>query len=222
MAVSYAKIAAGVACLMWIGCSSPTVTKKEETKQAEAKKEVPKNEPAPDTYKVKFETGKGDVVIQVTRAWAPIGADHFYTLVKTGFYDGARFFRVRPGFVVQFGVNGDPKTNRLWSTANLPDDPVKQTNAKGTVTYATAGPNTRTTQIFINLTNNKRLDKDGFAPFGKVVEGMDAVASFYSGYGEIAPAGQGPDTDKLEQIGNEYLLSKFPRLDFIKKAAVLP
>lgn len=197
-------------CLLLAGCSSAP----------EAKKEAPKQEPAPATYRVKFETSKGDFEIEVTREWAPKGADHFYNLVKTGFYDGARFFRVRPNFVVQFGINGDPKTNRLWSTMNLQDDPVKQTNSFGTITYAKAGPNTRTTQVFINLANNKRLDDEGFAPFGKVKTGMDVVTDFYFGYGEMAPRGQGVDTDKLEQLGNPYLESKFPRLDFIKKATV--
>jgi peptidyl-prolyl cis-trans isomerase A (cyclophilin A) len=140
--------------------------------------------------------------------------------VTTGFYDGARFFRVRPGFVVQFGIAGDPETNRLWSTMNLPDDPVKQSNTKGMVTYATAGPNTRTTQVFINLADNTRLDEDGFAPFGKVVSGMEVVEQFYSAYGEMAPRGQGVDTDRLEREGNAYLETRFPRLDYIKKASV--
>ena len=207
---------AAAACLVLAACSSTPDAPKEAPK-----KEAAKSESAPPTFNVRLETTKGDVEIEVTREWAPKGADHFHTLVKTGFYDGARFFRVRPGFVVQFGISGDPKTNRLWSTMNLQDDPVKQSNTRGMVTYATAGPNTRTTQIFINLADtNKRLDKDGFAPFGKVTKGMDVVESFYNGYGEMAPRGQGVDTDKLEQQGTPYLESKFPRLDFIKKAAI--
>jgi peptidyl-prolyl cis-trans isomerase A (cyclophilin A) len=211
---SLAAVAAAVSLLL-AGCSSAPEGRKEE-----AKKEAAKPENAPPTFHVKLETSKGDIEIEVTRDWAPKGADHFYTLVKTGFYDGGRFFRVRPGFVVQFGINGDPKTNRLWSTMNLQDDPVKESNTRGMVTYATAGPNTRTTQIFINLADNKRLDKDGFAPFGKVTKGMEVVESFYSGYGEMAPRGQGVDTDKLEQQGNPYLEGKFPRLDYIRKATV--
>jgi peptidyl-prolyl cis-trans isomerase A (cyclophilin A) len=205
-------LAAAVGLLL-TGCSSAP--------EAPRKQEAAKPETAPEKFNVRLETSKGDVELEVTREWAPKGVDHFYTLVKTGFYNGARFFRVRPGFVVQFGINGDPKTNRIWSTMNLPDDPVKQSNTRGMVTYATAGPNTRTTQIFINLADtNKRLDKDGFAPFAKVTKGMDVVESFYSGYGEMAPRGQGVDTDLLEQRGDPYLETKFPRLDFIKKAAI--
>jgi peptidyl-prolyl cis-trans isomerase A (cyclophilin A) len=205
---------AGIALLALAGCSSAPEKKAGQPKKPAAA------EPAPEQFRVKLDTSKGDVVIEIHRDWAPKGVDHFHTLVKTGFYDGARFFRVRPGFVVQFGIAGDPKTNRLWSTMNLPDDPVRQSNTKGMVTYATAGPNTRTTQIFINLADNKRLDKDGFAPFGKVVSGMENVESFYSAYGEMAPRGQGPSPDQIETVGNSYLESKFPRLDFIRKATV--
>ena len=215
MTIAQGTIAAALACLMLAGCSSSTESKKEEAKGV-----ATANQQAPATYKVKLATSKGEVVIEVTRDWAPVGADHFYTLVKTGFYDGARFFRVRPGFVVQFGIAADPKNNRLWSSGNLQDDPVKESNTKGMVTYATAGPNTRTTQIFINLADNKRLDGQGFAPFGKVVAGMEAVESFYSAYGEMAPGGQGPDSDQIESLGNAYLESKFPRLDSIVKATV--
>jgi peptidyl-prolyl cis-trans isomerase A (cyclophilin A) len=157
----------------------------------------------------------------VHRDWAPLGADHFYQLVKSGFYDGDRFFRIARGFVVQFGINGDPNTNALWSTGLLPDDPVKHHNAKGTVTYAKPGPNARTTQLFINLKDNRgNLDSQGFAPIGQVVDGMPVVESLYAFYGEIPPAGQGPDPNKIEQQGNEYLEAHFPRLDFIKKAIV--
>jgi peptidyl-prolyl cis-trans isomerase A (cyclophilin A) len=212
MKIAHWMYAAGVACLMLAGCSSSTESKKEAA--------APATEQAPPSFKVKLETSKGDVVIEVTRDWSPRGADHFYTLVKTGFYDGARFFRVLPGFVVQFGINGDPKTHRTWSSMSIPDDPVKASNTKGTVTFATAGPNTRTTQIFINLENNRRLDGDGFAPFGKVVSGMEAVEGFFSSYGEMPPRGQGPDPQQIESLGNSYLESRFPRLDSIRKATV--
>ena len=202
--------------LVLTGCSSPDDGKKAAATTAPAKKE-----PAPDIFHVKLDTSKGAVDIEVHRDWAPAGADHFYQLVKTGFYDNARFFRVVRGFVVQFGINGDPKTNSLWSNAALRDDPVKQQNVKGSVTYAMGGPNSRTTQLFINLRDNhKNLDSKGFAPIGKVVDGMDVVESLYGFYGEIAPSGQGPDAGMIQQQGNEYLDAHFPRLDFIKKAIV--
>jgi peptidyl-prolyl cis-trans isomerase A (cyclophilin A) len=170
---------------------------------------------------VNLDTSKGPVVIEVHRAWAPIGADHFYSLVKTDFFDGARFFRVVRNFVVQFGINGDPQTNRLWTTVSLPDDPVKEHNTRGTITYATRGPNTRTTQVFINLKDNRgSLDSTGFAPFGKVTTGMDVVDSFYNSYGDMPPRGQGPDPSQIQVQGNEYLQIHFPRLDYIKKATI--
>jgi peptidyl-prolyl cis-trans isomerase A (cyclophilin A) len=140
--------------------------------------------------------------------------------VKSGFYDGARFFRVVPNFVVQFGISGDPESSRLWSAMRLPDDPVKASNEKGTITYATSGPESRTTQVFINLGDNTRLDQDGFAPFGRVVEGMDVVERFYSAYGEGAPRGNGPDQNMIQTQGNAYLEQRFPRLDYINKATV--
>src|SRR5215469_15091400 len=164
-------LAAGV-CMALAGCSSSNETKS-ESKSEPPKAETPTPAPAPttpskpqvpDVYKVNLDTTKGPVVIEVHRDWAPIGADHFYTLVKSGFYDGARFFRVVPGFVVQFGLAGDPAATAKWKDMNLPDDPVTQSNTPGMVTYATAGPNTRTTQLFINLGNNQRLDGMGFAP----------------------------------------------------------
>ncbi len=201
-------------CAALCACSSPEPSKKEAAAP-------PKNVTAPDVFRVALDTSKGPVVIEVHRDWAPIGADHFYSLVKTGFYDGNRFFRVVRNFVVQFGINGDPKVNRLWSNANLPDDPVKQHNTRGTVTYATAGPNTRSTQVFINLRDNSAaLDRTGFAPFGQVVSGMDAVDSFYSSYGDMPPRGQGPDPTQIELQGNDYLASHFPRLDYIQKATI--
>jgi peptidyl-prolyl cis-trans isomerase A (cyclophilin A) len=199
---------------MFMGCSPPNETKKEEA-PAPAK-----NDQAPDVFQVNLDTSKGPVAIEVRRAWAPAGADHFYSLVKTGFYDGNRFFRVVRNFVVQFGISGDPKLNRLWANANLPDDPVRQSNVKGTLTYAHLGPNSRSTQVFINLKDNKTLDKQGFAPIGKVISGMDVVERFYSSYGEMAPRGQGPDPSQIEVQGNGYLESRFPRLDYITRATI--
>ena len=170
---------------------------------------------APDLYKVNLDTSKGAVVIEVHRDWAPIGADHFYELVKSGFYDGARFFRVLPGFMAQFGIAGDPQVNAKWKDVNLQDDPVKQSNTRGMVTFAkTSLPNSRSTQLYINTVNNARLDSDGFAPIGQVVSGMEAVDTFYTGYGQT------PDQGQINAEGNAYLQKDFPQLDFIKKATV--
>ncbi|MCU1274576.1 MAG: peptidyl-prolyl cis-trans isomerase PpiA precursor [Bryobacterales bacterium] len=176
------------------------------------------DERAPDSYKVRVDTRKGGFVMTVTRSWAPLGADRFYTLVKSGFYDGARFFRVLPGFVVQFGIPRDPGLNAKWRNAKLPDDRVRQSNRRGTVSFATSGPNTRTTQVFINLANNARLDGRGFAPFAAVTQGMEVVDQFYSGYGEGPPMGGGPSQSRAEAEGNVYFERAFPKLDYIKKA----
>lgn len=178
------------------------------------------NEKAPAVYKAKFDTSKGPFVIEVNRDWAPRGADRFYNLVKNGFFDNARFFRVIEGFMVQFGINGDPNIAAVWRDADIKDDPVKQSNARGTITFATAGPNTRTTQVFINFADNAPLDGQGFAPFGRVVSGMEVVDSLYGGYGEGAPNGNGPDQGRLQQQGNAYLEKDFPKLDFIKTATI--
>jgi len=178
-------------------------------------------EQAPATFKARFTTTKGDFVVEVTRAWAPLGADRFYNLVKNHFYDGAAFFRVLPGFVAQFGLSARPEVSRVWASANIKDDPVTQSNLQGYLTFATAGPNTRTTQLFINLADNKALDRMGFAAFGKVIEGMDVVQNFYSGYGEGAPRGNGPDQGRITNEGKAYLDKSFPRLDSIKTAEIV-
>jgi len=181
------------------------------------------NAQAPATYKVKFQTSKGDFVIEVTRAWAPNGADRFYNLVKNGYYDDARFFRVIKDFMVQFGINGDPAVNTVWHEARIPDDPVQQSNTRGMVSFATAGPGTRTTQVFINYADrNAGLDGQGFAPFGKVVEGMEVVDALYADYGEGAPQGMGPEQGRSQSEGNAYLTKSFPNLDYIKKATIMP
>jgi peptidyl-prolyl cis-trans isomerase A (cyclophilin A) len=177
-------------------------------------------EQAPAVYKAKFDTSKGTFVIEVHRDWAPNGADRFYNLVKNGFYNDARFFRVIDGFMVQFGINGDPKISAVWRDANIKDDAVKQSNARGTVTFATAGPNTRTTQVFINFGDNAGLDGQGFSPFGKVVSGMDVVDSLFGGYGEGSPTGHGPNQGIAQSLGNAYLGKAFPKLDFIQKATI--
>jgi peptidyl-prolyl cis-trans isomerase A (cyclophilin A) len=170
---------------------------------------------APDVYEVKFTTTKGDIVLQVTRAWAPIGADRFYNLVRHGFYNDAAFFRIVPGFIVQFGLGANPAVNKAWKSANIKDDPVTQSNRPGTLTFATAGPNTRTTQLFINLGNNAPLDGQGFAPFGQVTSGMDVVQKLYSGYGER------PDQGSITSEGKAYLDKNFPNIDRIQSATII-
>jgi peptidyl-prolyl cis-trans isomerase A (cyclophilin A) len=180
------------------------------------------NKQAPATFKAKFTTTKGDFVVEVTRAWAPLGADRFYNLVKYHFYDDASFFRVLPGFVAQFGLSAKPEISRVWASATIKDDPVTQSNLAGYLTFATAGPNTRTTQLFISLADNQNLDGMGFAPFGKVIEGMDVVQGLYSGYGEGAPGGHGPDQNRITNEGKAYLDKDFPLLDSIKTAVIVP
>jgi peptidyl-prolyl cis-trans isomerase A (cyclophilin A) len=177
---------------------------------------------APDKFKVRFTTSQGPFTIAVERAAAPLGADRFYHLVRGRFYEEARFFRVVRGFVCQFGIPADPAESALWKDATIPDDPVKWANSRGMVTFATSGPGTRTTQLFINYSNgNRRLDRMGFAPFGEVTEGMDVVDKLYSGYGEGAPGGSGPDQKRIETQGNPYLQAEFPKLDYILKTEIL-
>jgi len=176
---------------------------------------------APDSFKVQFDTTKGKFTIEVTRELAPRGADRFYNLVRSGFFKDIEFFRVIPGFMCQFGIHGDPKVSAAWREASITDDPVKATNVRGAITFATAGPNTRTTQLFINFGDNKRLDEMGFAPFGKVIEGMDVVDKIYGEYGEGFPRGRGPDQGRIQKEGNAYLKKDFPNMDYIKSAKIL-
>lgn len=177
---------------------------------------------APAEYEVKFVTTAGDFGIKVTRAWAPNGADRFYNLVRHHFYDGAAFFRVLPGFMAQFGLSPYPEVSKAWNQANIKDDPVVQSNHRGFITYAMAGPNTRTTQVFINYGNNERLDRDGFAAFGIVTDGMEVADKLYSGYGEGAPDGKGPRQDLIGTRGRAYLEQSFSKLDTIKSATLVP
>lgn len=175
-------------------------------------------ETAPAVFRARFDTSKGPVVIEVHREWAPIGADRFYNLVKNGFYDGTRFFRVRPGFMAQFGLNGNPEIQSPWQRAFLRDEPVTQKNLRGFVTFTTEGrPQSRFTQIFINYNDNSRLDADGFAPFGQVVTGMEVVDKLYA-----PPDDAQPDQRRILREGNEYLGKEFPQLDFVKKATIIP
>jgi peptidyl-prolyl cis-trans isomerase A (cyclophilin A) len=177
-------------------------------------------EQAPATYKARFDTSKGVFVIDVNREWAPVGADRFYNLVKNGFYDENRFFRVISGFMVQFGINGNPQVSTPWRNAQIKDDPVKQSNKRGFITFATSGPNSRTTQVFINFGDNARLDGMGFAAFGQVSTGMNVVDQLYADYGEGAPSGRGPNQGRMQSEGNAYLTKDFPNLDFVRKATI--
>jgi peptidyl-prolyl cis-trans isomerase A (cyclophilin A) len=176
------------------------------------------NETAPDKFKVKFDTSKGEFTVEVTREWAPNGADRFFNLVKNGFYDNCKFFRTIEGFMVQFGINGNPKISAVLRNARIKDDPVKKSNLRGYITFAMAGPDTRTTQVFINYGDNSRLDKDNFSPFGKVTKGMNVVESLYNKY-----AGKPSDSQaEIQMQGNAFLEKNFPDLDFIKSASIVP
>lgn len=176
---------------------------------------------APESFRVKFETTKGDFTVEVTRAWAPKGADRFYRLVSEGYFKDIRFFRVLPGFMAQFGLSGNPALNAKMDSLRIPDDPVTQSNKRGMLTFATAGPNTRSSQFFINYGDNASLDMQGFSPFGRVVDGMTVVDAMYGGYGEGAPNGRGPSQDLITTKGNEYLQRAFPKLDYIKSATIV-
>lgn len=176
---------------------------------------------APDSFTVRFETSRGAFVVQAVRAWAPHGVDRFHYLVRHGFYDGVRFFRVVPGFVAQFGIHGDPAVSAVWRERRIPDDSVKQSNQVGFITFASSGPNSRTTQLFINRRDNRRLDAMGFAPIARIIEGQAAADSLYEGYGEGPPRGAGPEQGLITQVGNVYLERAFPRLDSIVRARVV-
>lgn len=172
-------------------------------------------EKAPERFQVKFDTSKGEFIVDVTRSWSPNGADRFYNLVKSGFYDECRFFRVIKRFMVQFGINGDPKVAKAWVSAGIPDDKIQQSNTRGMVSFATAGPNTRTTQLFINYGDNSFLDPQGFTPFGVVTKGMNAVDAINGEYEER------PDQTQIRIQGNAYLEKNFPNLDYIKTATLV-
>jgi peptidyl-prolyl cis-trans isomerase A (cyclophilin A) len=175
---------------------------------------------APDAYRVTFATTEGEFTVRVRREWAPRGADRLYNLTRHGFYDGARFFRVIDGFVAQFGLSGRPRLDRLWREHPIPDDPVRLSNERGTVSFASSGEDSRTTQLFVNLGDNTRLDSIGFAPVGRVVEGMEVVDALYAGYGEGAPRGAGPSQGRIVREGNAYLQEEFPKLDYIEATEV--
>lgn len=176
----------------------------------------------PDVFRVKLETSQGDVIVEAHRDWAPHGVDRFHELLRNRYFDQARFFRVLPGFIAQFGVHRDFNVHAKWRELYIVDDPPKEKNTRGTLAFAKSGPSTRSTEIFINLADNKVLDDQGFVPFAKVVEGMDAVDKFYAGYGEMRPEGKYIDRARVEEETNEYLTQRFPKLDYITKATILP
>ncbi|MFQ5640286.1 MAG: peptidylprolyl isomerase [bacterium] len=176
---------------------------------------------SPEVFQVHFETSTGDFVIEAHRDWAPVGVDRFYNLVRTGFFDNSRFYRVRAGFIAQFGIPGDPDITAVWKDRAMPDDPVKQSNTRGAVSYAMTGPHTRTTQLYINYGDNSRLDSQGFAPIGRVIKGMEIVDSFYAGYGEKAGGGmRGGQQGKMLTGGNAHLDKEFPKLERLLRAKI--
>ena len=195
---------------------APVVLLAQDADKSKLKTPSALTEQAPATYKAAFDTSAGKFVIDVHRDWAPKGADRFYNLVKSGYYDDCRFFRVISGFMVQFGINGDPELNKVWQPARIQDDPVKQSNKRGYVTFAKGGPNTRTTQVFINFADNSNLDPQGFPPFGQVTSGMDVVDKLHSDYGEGAQR----RFMEIQSEGNAFLAKNFPKLDYIKKATI--
>jgi peptidyl-prolyl cis-trans isomerase A (cyclophilin A) len=204
------RVLAGVLGLVLAGCSTAPEPKREAAAPKPAR-----TSGAPDVYKVKFVTSKGPFVVEVHRDWAPIGADHFYELVKAGYYNEARFFRVVPNYVAQFGLAADPAMTKQWEKS-IDDEPVGHTNSHGTIAFAKAGRNSRNTQVFLNLRSNQILDGQGFAAFGQVVEGLESVVDkLNSQYGEA------PDQEAITRRGNSYLKSRFPRLDYIKTATLL-
>src|SRR5262245_59600101 len=209
-----------LACSLIMFCSALPMSAPAFSQTANLSNPAALSEKAPDSYKAKFDTSKGVFVIEVRRDWAPNGADRFYNLVKNGFYDNVRFFRVVPDFMVQFGINGDPKLSAQWREARIKDDPVRQSNKRGFVTYATSGPDSRTTQVFINFADNSALDRQGFSAFGQVTSGMNVVDAINGEYGDGPPRGRGPDQGRLQQEGNAYLAKDFARLDFVKKATI--
>jgi cyclophilin family peptidyl-prolyl cis-trans isomerase len=206
------RLSTALLLVLLTGCSST------ERKPAEVKKEAAETKQAPPEYKVKVTTSKGDFTIAVHRDWAPRGADRFHELVKMGFYDDSRFYRVVKDFIVQFGLAKDPKMSQMMAQSSIQDDPAMKSNMKGRVSFAKNGVNTRTSQVFISLKNNRILDDQNFAPFGEVVDGIEVVAKLYSGYGDYS----GPEQAKIIDKGNDYLDRSFPRLDKLQKALLIP
>ena len=185
-------------------------------------KKAPEKVVVPEVYRVKFETSKGDFIVEVPHAWAPHGADRFHELVRMRYFDESRFFRVLAGFIAQFGVHRDFDVHGRWRTLFIADDPPKEKNLRGTLAFAKSGPQTRATEIFINLRDNPLLDEQVFVPFGRIVEGLEVVDQLYAGYGEMRPEGKDIDPGRVEGEANEYLVPRFPKLDYVKRARVIP
>ncbi len=188
---------------------------------AACKKPAPKIV-VPEVFRVKFETSQGDFVVEATHAWAPHGVDRFHELVRNRYFDEARFFRVLRGFIAQFGVHRDFNVHAKWRTFFIVDDPAKEKNLRGTLAFAKSGPNTRSTEVFINLADNAVLDEQSFVPFARIVEGLEVADRIYSGYGEMRPEGKDIDAGRVEEETNEYLVQRFPKMDYIKRARILP
>jgi len=182
----------------------------------------PPNVVVPEVFRVKFETTQGNFVVEANQAWAPHGVDRFHELVRMRYFDQSRFYRVLPGFIAQFGVHRDFKVQNLWNTLHIVDDPPKEKNLRGTLAFAQSGLSTRTTQIFINLADNAVLDEERFVPFARIVEGLDVVDKFYSGYGDVRPQGKNIDPGRVEEEANEYLAPRFPRMDYVTRASFVP
>jgi peptidyl-prolyl cis-trans isomerase A (cyclophilin A) len=228
---STAALACWSATTVWLACTGKGQARENDAAVGQAGQSVnpltnpnapEMNQTAPDVYRAKFETSAGDFEVEVTRAWAPRGADRFYNLVKNGWYDDDRFFRVVPKFMVQFGINGDPQISKWWRNARIADDPFVQSNKRGTISFATSGVDSRTTQVFINFVDNTFLDKQAppFTPFGRVVSGMDVVDRLYGDYGEAPSKGSGQMM--IQTQGNSFLQTDFPKLDYVKKATIVP
>lgn len=217
-------VAAFVLLTLLVNVPGPTLEAQAPVGKAALMNPDQLTEQAPATFQVHFDTSAGPFVIEVTRDWAPHGADRFYNLVKRGFYDGCRFYRVIPG-LAQFGIHGDPEVAQAWFTARIPDDIRKQSNLKGTIAFSSSGINRRSTPVFINLIDNPGMDlfnaPNGIVPFGRVVSGMNVVEKLYNGYGETAPTGKGPQMTPLYAEGNPYLEKEFPKMDYIKKATIV-
>jgi len=217
----------GVACLFVgglvgaIGCSGESAPPPANPEALLDPMSPDMNVAAPATFQARFETSKGAFVIEVHRQWSPNGADRFYNLVRNGFFTDVRFFRVMDGFMAQFGIHGDPELQGHWRDSNIPDDPVIESNTRGRLTFATGGPNSRSTQLFINFADNTRLDGMGFSPLGEVIEGMEVVDQIHSGYGDSPPRGVGPSQGRLQAEGNAYLIEEFAELDYIERAEIV-
>lgn len=197
------RLFAAILILMLTGCTKAPVT-------------------VPENFKVKFTTSAGDIVVETQRAWSPRGVDRFHELVRTGYFTEGRFYRVVPGFIAQFGVHKNFETHRMWRQFFILDDPRVLSNTRGTLVYAQDGTTTRATEMFFNLRDNPLLDEQKFTPFAQVIQGLDVMDRLYSGYGEMKPEGEFIDAGRVEEAANDYLVSRFPKLDYIKKAEILP